>query len=96
MPQSGPGLCGVATPGAAHLVTLAGVALGKGKTEHAGARDMSRKHGHWGLTEEAKAWATRALRRDEREQLRDELAEVAHLRSAVCRPDTNSGTCGPA
>ena len=34
--------------------------LGKGKTEHSGARDMSRKHGHWGFTEEAKAWASRA------------------------------------
>ena len=44
--------------------------LGRGKTEHAGPRDMSRKHGHWGFTEEAKAWATRARRRDEREELR--------------------------
>jgi len=72
------------------------MALGKGKTEHAGARDMSRKHGHRGFTEEAKAWATRARRRDESEQLRDELAEVAQHRSAVCRPDANSGTRSPA
>jgi hypothetical protein len=52
------------------------MALGKGKTEHAGARDMSRKHGHWGLAEEAKAWATRARRRYEREDLRNELDEL--------------------
>jgi len=50
--------------------------LGKGKTEHAGARDMSRKHGHWGFTEEAKAWATRARRRDERAELSRALAEA--------------------
>ena len=50
--------------------------LGKGRTEHAGARDMSRKHGHWGFTEEAKAWATRARRRDEREELRRALADA--------------------
>jgi hypothetical protein len=47
--------------------------LGKGKTEHAGPRDMARKDGHWGYTEEAKAWATRARRRDEAEVLRQEL-----------------------
>ena len=41
--------------------------LGRGKTEHGGARDMGRKHGHWGFTEEAEAWATRARRRDESE-----------------------------
>ena len=52
--------------------------LGKGKTEHAGARDMSRKHGHWGLAEEAKAWATRARRRDELGDLRNELDELRH------------------
>jgi hypothetical protein len=50
--------------------------LGKGKTEHAGPRDMARKHGHWGHTDEAKQWATRARRRDERLQLRRE-AEAA-------------------
>jgi hypothetical protein len=48
------------------------MALGKGKTEHAGARDMSRKHGHWGYTEEAKEWATRARRRDEAAELREQ------------------------
>ena len=47
--------------------------LGKGKTEHNGARDMSRKQGHWGHTEEAKEWASRARRRDEAEELRTEL-----------------------
>ena len=52
------------------------MALGKGKTEHAGPRDMSRKHGHWGFTEEAKAWASRARRRDEDDELRRELADV--------------------
>jgi len=48
------------------------MSLGKGKTEHAGPRDMSRKDGHWGYTEEAKDWASRARRRDERIQLRRE------------------------
>jgi hypothetical protein len=52
------------------------VSLGRGKTEHAGARDMTRKHGHWGFTEEAKAWASRARRRDEREELRRGRAEM--------------------
>jgi hypothetical protein len=37
---------------------------------------MSRKHGHWGFTEEAKAWATRARRRDEKEELGDALASA--------------------
>jgi hypothetical protein len=50
--------------------------LGRGKTEHVGARDMTRKHGHWGFAEEAKAWATRARRRDEREELDRALAET--------------------
>ncbi|MDR2987040.1 MAG: hypothetical protein LBV34_19605 [Nocardiopsaceae bacterium] len=40
---------------------------------------MSRKHGHWGFTEEAKAWATRARRRDEREELNRALAEARTL-----------------
>ena len=48
------------------------MALGRGKTEHSGPRDMSRKSGHWGLTEEAKAWASRARRRDEKRELADE------------------------
>jgi len=47
--------------------------VGKGKTEHAGPRDMSRKDGHWGYAEEAKEWATRARRRDEDLELRQEL-----------------------
>jgi hypothetical protein len=51
------------------------MALGKGKTEHSGARDASRKDAHWGYTEEAKAWASRARRRDEAEELRRELDE---------------------
>jgi hypothetical protein len=50
--------------------------LGRGKTEHAGARDMGRKHGHWGFTEEAKAWATRARRREEREELSRALTDA--------------------
>ncbi len=37
---------------------------------------MSRRHGHWGFTEEAKAWASRARRRDEREELEAALAEL--------------------
>jgi hypothetical protein len=48
------------------------VGLGKGKTEHSGPRDMARKEGHWGFTEEAKEFATRARRRDEQELLRRE------------------------
>ncbi len=50
--------------------------LGRGKTEHAGPRDMARKDGHWGYTEEAKAWASRARRRDEDDLLRDALDDV--------------------
>jgi hypothetical protein len=50
--------------------------LGRGKTEHAGARNMGRKHGHWGFTEEAKAWATRTRRRQEREELSRALADA--------------------
>jgi hypothetical protein len=50
--------------------------LGRGKTERTGPRDLGRKHGHWGFTEEAKAWATRARRRDEREELSRALAET--------------------
>ena len=48
------------------------MALGRGKTEHGGPRDMSRKSGHWGFTEEAKAWASRARRRDEKRALAEE------------------------
>jgi hypothetical protein len=40
---------------------------------------MTRKHGHWGFTEEAKAWATRARRRDEREELDRALAEARRV-----------------
>ena len=37
---------------------------------------MTRKHGHWGFTEEAKRWASRARRRDEVADLRHEHAEA--------------------
>ncbi len=47
--------------------------LGRGRTEHAGPRDMTRKHGHWGTTEEAKQWATRARRRAEVDEVREQL-----------------------
>ena len=63
--------------------------LGRGKTEHAGPRDMGRKHGHWGFTEEAKEWATRARRRDEREQLRSAMGELPVRRELKSVP--NSG-----
>jgi pimeloyl-ACP methyl ester carboxylesterase len=46
--------------------------LGTGKTEHSGPRDTARKDGHWGFTGEAKEFATRARRRDEKELLRRE------------------------
>jgi hypothetical protein len=49
-----------------------GMGLGKGKTEHSGPRDMARKDGHWGFTEEAKEFAARARRRDEKQLLRRE------------------------
>jgi hypothetical protein len=52
------------------------MSLGKGKTEHAGPRDATRKDGHWGFTEEAKRWATRARRRDEDLELRKELDDA--------------------
>jgi hypothetical protein len=61
--------------------------LGRGKTEHAGARDMGRKHGHWGFTEEAKAWATRARRRDEREELSRALADALEPGTEGREPD---------
>lgn len=61
--------------------------LGRGKTEHAGARDMSRKHGHWGLTEEAKAWASKARRRDEKEELKAAVVEMADGEPA-CEPSS--------
>lgn len=56
--------------------------LGRGKTEHDGARDMSRKHAHWGHTEEAKEWASRARRRDEQRELTDEAARHAEHEDA--------------
>jgi hypothetical protein len=59
------------------------VALGRGKTEHDGARDMSRKHGHWDHTEEAKEWASRARRRDEKR----ELDEVRWEMNEISDPD---------
>ncbi|WP_255415449.1 hypothetical protein [Streptosporangium sp. 'caverna'] len=37
---------------------------------------MSRKHGHWGATEEAKVWASRARRRDEKDELETALDEL--------------------
>jgi len=73
--------------------------LGKGRTEHSGPRDMSRKGGRWGTTEEAKAWASRARRRDEADDLRrevlgpgdptqlgDELTLLWQERWPACRP----------
>lgn len=54
------------------------MALGKGKTEHSGPRDMSRKSAHWGTTEEAKEWASRARRRDQTADIQRELAEPDH------------------
>ena len=50
--------------------------LGKGKTEHTGPRDMTRKHGHWGHTDEAKEWASRARRRDEAAEIDREVLEA--------------------
>ncbi len=60
--------------------------LGRGKTEHAGPRDMARKDGHWGYTEEAKAWASRARRRDEDDLLRDALGDVCDERGGEPPP----------
>jgi hypothetical protein len=48
---------------------------------------MGRKHGHWGFTEEAKAWATRARRRDEREELSRALADALEPGSEEREPD---------
>lgn len=73
-------------------VIVGGVGLGKGNMEHAGARDVSRKHGHWGFTGEAKVWATRARRRDEREVLRDELAEADQPAPPNGQADPSSDT----
>ena len=64
------------------------MSLGKGKTEHAGPRDMARKDGHWGFTEEAKQWATRARRRDEDLELRKELDDIdGEATSEPAEPD---------
>jgi hypothetical protein len=41
---------------------------------------MARKHGHWGFTEEAKEWAPRARRRAQVAELRQERADVSHLK----------------
>jgi hypothetical protein len=60
--------------------------LGKGKTEHAGPRDTARKDGHWGFTEEAKEWASRARRRDEERELREELDGAEAARRSGERP----------
>ncbi|MDZ7578246.1 MAG: hypothetical protein U0904_08755 [Candidatus Nanopelagicales bacterium] len=51
--------------------------LGKGKTEHDGARDMSRKDGHWGDTHEAKEWASQARRRDGKRAIDEEMRQHA-------------------
>jgi hypothetical protein len=67
--------------------TVLCVGLGSGKTEHAGPRDMSRKGGHWGFTEEAKAWASRARRRDQREALKAELLDLERPASRTGRFD---------
>lgn len=56
------------------------MALGRGKTEHDGARDMSRKHGFWGHADEAKKWASRARRRDERRDVDEQLNTQADVR----------------
>jgi hypothetical protein len=61
--------------------------LGKGKTEHAGPRDMARKDGHYGFTEEAKEWATRARREAERLELREELDAASEERAQARRDD---------
>jgi hypothetical protein len=57
--------------------------LGQGKTEHTGPRDMARKEGHWGFTEEAKEFATRARRRDEKELLRREADDAVAVADAA-------------
>lgn len=49
------------------------MALGRGKTEHDGARDMSRKHGFWGHADEAKKMASRARRRSQRHDIDEQL-----------------------
>jgi hypothetical protein len=48
---------------------------------------MSRKSGHWGFTEEAKAWASRARRRDEKRELAEET-----VRDTVPPEDSDLGT----
>ena len=51
-----------------------------GKTEHAGARDMSRKSAFWGYTHEAKDWASRARRRYEKLELDDARLDASDPR----------------
>lgn len=70
--------------------------LGRGKTEHDGARDMSRKHGFWGHADEAKKWASKARRRegkrdvDERLGARADESPDSHVTQIVVsgNPDT--------
>jgi len=62
------------------------MSLGKGKTAHAGPRDMTRKDGYWGFTAEAKEWATRARRRDEELVLRAERDDAHVSRDADRAP----------
>jgi hypothetical protein len=69
--------------------------LGRGKTEHAGPRDMTRKHGHWGFTEEAKEWASRARRRDEAISLRQERAAATEDETGQLPSSQPSGATGP-
>jgi hypothetical protein len=61
--------------------------LGKGKSEHSGARDKGRKDGHGGDTHEAKDWASRARRRDEDDDLRRELDAAREQREADPTPE---------
>ena len=56
---------------------------------------MARKSGHWGFTEEAKAWATRARRRNEDVELRRELDEAADESSDSPQSDGRPNSRSP-
>ena len=57
--------------------------LGKGKTEHSGPRDMTRKEGHWGYTEEAKDTLCKMAWFLERETAEEHLSAQGEVSFAV-------------
>ena len=55
---------------------------------------MTRKHRHWGTTEEAKAWASRARRRAEDAEVREQLQGSEDVDGAAPLAE-DGGRAGP-